>query len=610
MPIPVGDRPFDLLAAELVADQCAANPTLGSVLGLTEYDEALPDLSADGIAATQRAEDAWVARLARPRRQRADRRRADRPRPGPDGPARPGPDARLGRLAAQPRPLRRHRALLGVRAAHHPAAARARAGGSAVAARLRGTPGAARAGQRPTSTRRWPTRRCCAGPWARSAPARPTPGRSPTSSTTRRPPPWCARPASWPRRRTSASASTSRRWSTRPPATGRSASSATTPCCGRPRASATAPGSCASKGQAAYDELAADMTRAGPVAARDRRLHRGGQELQRRPPRDAGGDARALPRGHRRGPRVLRRARAGDDARRGSGATSCRRRRSAAAMLAVAHYMLPPPFAPADAAARGRRSLLRALPAGRRDPGGGRRAAGDQQPARRLVDRGARGLPRPPLAPRLAVARTRPAARRPLRFVLGSTYFVEGWGLYTEDLLREQGFFSTPEQELCQRDFRLFRAARIIVDTSLHLGEMTIEEAVDFMSTKASLSPETAAGGGAPLLRVADPGVVLPHRRPGDRPDARSGGWTRRAGRCATSTTWPPAPAGCRSAWWSARCSADRRRRQRRPTLRGRVVRRDAATDGRSIRSRCWSGGSTRTCRCRRTPIRATPAPT
>ena len=65
MPIPVGDRPFDQLAAELVADQCAANPTLGSVLGLTEYDEALPDLSADGIAATASAvEDAWVAPAA------------------------------------------------------------------------------------------------------------------------------------------------------------------------------------------------------------------------------------------------------------------------------------------------------------------------------------------------------------------------------------------------------------------------------------------------------------------------------------------------------------------------------------------------------------------
>jgi uncharacterized protein (DUF885 family) len=58
--------------------------------------------------------------------------------------------------------------------------------------------------------------------------------------------------------------------------------------------------------------------------------------------------------------------------------------------------------------------------------------------------------------------------------------------------MREQGFFRTPEQELCQRDMRLFRAARIVVDTSLHLGEMTVEEAVEHMSTKASLSPETA----------------------------------------------------------------------------------------------------------------------
>ena len=76
--------------------------------------------------------------------------------------------------------------------------------------------------------------------------------------------------------------------------------------------------------------------------------------------------------------------------------------------------------------------------------------------------------------------------------MFGSTYFVEGWGLYTEDLMREQGFFRTPEQELSQRDMRLFRAARMVVDTSLHLGEMTVDDAVEHMSTKASLSAETA----------------------------------------------------------------------------------------------------------------------
>jgi uncharacterized protein (DUF885 family) len=82
--------------------------------------------------------------------------------------------------------------------------------------------------------------------------------------------------------------------------------------------------------------------------------------------------------------------------------------------------------------------------------------------------------------------------RRPLRFVFGSTYFTEGWGLYVEDMMREQGFFTDPRHELCQVDARLFRAARIVVDTSLHLGEITVDEAVEFMSTKASLSVETA----------------------------------------------------------------------------------------------------------------------
>jgi uncharacterized protein (DUF885 family) len=84
------------------------------------------------------------------------------------------------------------------------------------------------------------------------------------------------------------------------------------------------------------------------------------------------------------------------------------------------------------------------------------------------------------------------AQPRPLRKVVGTAYFVEGWGLYSEELMKEQGFFTDPRHELCQVDARLFRAARIVVDTSLHLGEMDIGEAVEFMSTKASLSRPTA----------------------------------------------------------------------------------------------------------------------
>jgi uncharacterized protein (DUF885 family) len=84
------------------------------------------------------------------------------------------------------------------------------------------------------------------------------------------------------------------------------------------------------------------------------------------------------------------------------------------------------------------------------------------------------------------------SGNRVIRKVLGTSYFAEGWGLYSEEMMRQEGFFADPRDELCQVDARLFRAARIVVDTSLHLGEMSFEEAVTHMSTKASLSEPTA----------------------------------------------------------------------------------------------------------------------
>lgn len=84
------------------------------------------------------------------------------------------------------------------------------------------------------------------------------------------------------------------------------------------------------------------------------------------------------------------------------------------------------------------------------------------------------------------------AGTRIIRKIIGTSYFAEGWGLYSEEMMRQEGFFTDPRDELCQVDARLFRAARMVVDTSLHLGEMSFEEAVTFMSTKASLSVPTA----------------------------------------------------------------------------------------------------------------------
>jgi len=70
---------------------------------------------------------------------------------------------------------------------------------------------------------------------------------------------------------------------------------------------------------------------------------------------------------------------------------------------------------------------------------------------------------------------------RIIRQVLGSSYFTEGWALYVEAMMREEGLYDDPRHELCVSEARLFRAARIIVDTALHLGIMTVEDAVVFI---------------------------------------------------------------------------------------------------------------------------------
>jgi uncharacterized protein (DUF885 family) len=80
----------------------------------------------------------------------------------------------------------------------------------------------------------------------------------------------------------------------------------------------------------------------------------------------------------------------------------------------------------------------------------------------------------------------------PVRRTLRTPYFTEGWGLYAEVVMREQGFFTDPREVMCQYEATLFRAARIIVDTSLHIGEMPFDEAVEFMRYRANLPLPTA----------------------------------------------------------------------------------------------------------------------
>ncbi|GAA2687619.1 hypothetical protein GCM10010412_075770 [Nonomuraea recticatena] len=83
---------------------------------------------------------------------------------------------------------------------------------------------------------------------------------------------------------------------------------------------------------------------------------------------------------------------------------------------------------------------------------------------------------------------------RTIRKVFSTPYFNEGWGLYVEKMINEQGYFDTPATELGYLDARIFRAARMVVDTALHCEEMSIEDAEAYMLANSSLSPETAKG--------------------------------------------------------------------------------------------------------------------
>ncbi|MCK5125704.1 MAG: DUF885 domain-containing protein [candidate division Zixibacteria bacterium] len=63
-----------------------------------------------------------------------------------------------------------------------------------------------------------------------------------------------------------------------------------------------------------------------------------------------------------------------------------------------------------------------------------------------------------------------------------SNMFIEGWALYCEQHMYEQGLYSdNPDQYLKILRGVLFRAARIVVDVKLQTGQFTYEQAVDYM---------------------------------------------------------------------------------------------------------------------------------
>jgi uncharacterized protein (DUF885 family) len=78
----------------------------------------------------------------------------------------------------------------------------------------------------------------------------------------------------------------------------------------------------------------------------------------------------------------------------------------------------------------------------------------------------------------LAVANGHPSLVRPL---IDAPEFVEGWAMYCEQMMREEGFDSAPERQLMMHTDAIWRACRIILDIRLHRSEISLDEAIEFL---------------------------------------------------------------------------------------------------------------------------------
>ena len=84
-------------------------------------------------------------------------------------------------------------------------------------------------------------------------------------------------------------------------------------------------------------------------------------------------------------------------------------------------------------------------------------------------------------------------AESTVKKVLSSSIFSEGWALYSEELLSENGYY-TPEERLVQLQWTLVRAARVLIDIGLHTGSMTLDEAVKMLTEEVRLDKPGAIG--------------------------------------------------------------------------------------------------------------------
>jgi uncharacterized protein (DUF885 family) len=85
-----------------------------------------------------------------------------------------------------------------------------------------------------------------------------------------------------------------------------------------------------------------------------------------------------------------------------------------------------------------------------------------------------------------------PVARSLPRLLNASAACYEGWALYSEQLMHEQGFLDRPESRFVLLRDRLWRALRILIDIDLHTRGLAPEQAAERLSRQLGFAPSQA----------------------------------------------------------------------------------------------------------------------
>jgi uncharacterized protein (DUF885 family) len=126
--------------------------------------------------------------------------------------------------------------------------------------------------------------------------------------------------------------------------------------------------------------------------------------------------------------------------------------------------------------------------------------------------------------------------RGSIRRYFSTPQFVEGWGLYVEDVLEQTGFMADDRVRLFKQRNALWRALRVVVDVGLHTGTTSLPAATELMQREAGMDPHLAAGEVRRYARHDNPtypssyalGRDLIHRLRAEHERARGSAFTLR----------------------------------------------------------------------------------